>query len=382
MQTHKSSIVDHMEFVFTSLIPVVILFKMMTQKRRGGIFTNKFNKYSPLISLISVKAFATSPLVAFDEVREWKNGLTQELNCHVSVPFTFTFSSESGAKLSYLLPIGSEVEKGQLVAQQQDFYLKQQLTRLENEHTLSASILEHHNAEYTRLQTLKDTLISTTQLEKAKLNKKTTEVELKQLQSQIDELKHRISRLSYFAPTDGVILNTFSEPGEYLNQGDKVLSFASQHDKELTCQLPIATYSQFELASYQLNSVKGSSLNVARVDPNIPNTSQLVQVYLTPIKTPLPYFLGERVKVTMRIESTLLTKLPADSINFENSGNFVWQVNETGNVSKVNIRLHKNLSNYFLVESSLKAGDKIVTQGKSGLIPNQVVALKGSEELL
>ena len=67
-------------------------------------------------------AFLSTPLVKVANIEPWHRGDISIINCQISVPFLTAFSSESGAKLTYLLPKGSEVKKGQLIAEQQNYY--------------------------------------------------------------------------------------------------------------------------------------------------------------------------------------------------------------------------------------------------------------------
>ena len=80
-----------------------------------------------LVTLFSsVSAVASAPLVKVSTVEAWQNGVVNTLNCQVAVQYLTVFASDSDAKLTFLLPKGTEVNKGELIAEQDNYYLQQQ----------------------------------------------------------------------------------------------------------------------------------------------------------------------------------------------------------------------------------------------------------------
>jgi len=333
------------------------------------------NKAILILALVSSSASATAPLVSVASVEPWHQGEVSVINCQISVPFLTAFTSESDAKLTYLVPKGSKVKQGQLIAEQQNFYYLQQLTRLQQQLTISNSTLNFNNNEYNRLLALKDNMVSTANLEKALLTRKQSQAKYKQVSSEINELEHRINRLKFYAPKDGTVVDIFSEPGEYLNQGKKVLSFLSASDKEINCQVPVSQFDRHNQAKFNLLAENKKPLSLTRTNQVVENTSQFVNIYLKNDTAPFPQFLGQRLKVEMSINNEKLTRLPVDGLNLASAGDYVWRLNSEGKVSKVPIKLHTNQSDFFLVESSLRAGEQVITLGKAGLVENQQVEI-------
>ncbi len=333
------------------------------------------NKAILMLALVSSSASATAPLVSVASVEPWHQGEVSVINCQISVPFLTAFASESDAKLTYLMPKGSKVKQGQLIAKQKNFYYLQQLTRLQQQLTISKSTLNFNNNEYNRLLALKGNMVSAAKLEKALLTKEQSQAKYKQVSSDVNELEHRINRLKFYAPKDGTVVDIFSEPGEYLNQGKKILSFLSASDKEINCQIPVSEFNWHNQTKFNLLTANKQLLSLTRTEQVVENTSQFVNVYLKDNTTPFPQFLGQRLKVEMSITNNKLSRLPVDGLNLSSSGNYAWRINNEGKVSKVPIKLHANKSGYFLVESSLSAGEHVVTLGKADLAENQQVEI-------
>ena len=334
-----------------------------------------------LLTTLSLPALAigTDPLVKVAKIKTWQQGDISIINCEVSVPFLTAFSSESDAKLTYLLPKGSEVKKGDLIAEQQNYYYLKQLGRLEQMLAVSTAELEFNSKEFNRLSSL-DNMISATTLENFSLKREQSKGKQQQVISEIDELEHRINRLRFFAPKSGTVVNTYSEPGEYLTQGKKVLSFLPNNEKEINCKVPVAEFSIDKQAVFSLLNDNKKQLNVKRINQVVDNNSQFVNVYLTAQNAEISQFLGQRLKVKMSLASSRLTRLPVDGLNLADTGDFVWQVDKNGKIAKVYVKLISNQSGYFLVESSLKAGDRVITLGKAGLSINQQVDVSSDRE--
>lgn len=326
-------------------------------------------------------ANADEPLVAIADVKAWEKGQIEVINCVVSSPYLKVFSSENNAKLTTLLPKGSHVKKGQLVAKQQDYYLQQELTRLREERAIHQAELNFNRTEFQRLLALKN-VTSEVALESARSQMLKSNASYQKVLSKIEEMEYRLSKLQFFAPEDGTIVDTFSTEGEFLNKGIKILSFLSQEDKELSCQLPAEQYVNSERLTFRLTDDFNTTLNALRVEQTLDASTQLTKVHLKSSGSLAKFFLGQRVKVELQINQPSLTKLPADSLMLSQSGNYVWKVNNQGIVSKVDILVKSNFDDYFVVESKLQPGDKVVTTGKSRLRPLQKVNPKSLDRAI
>jgi len=317
---------------------------------------------------------ATKPsLVSVGLVQSWEKGEVNIVNCQVSVPFLTAFSSENSATLTYLMPKGSDVKKGDLIAQQQNFYYAKELTRLKQQLDISDIELHHSINEYNRLAGLKNNMIAKSQLANSLLKRRQSNAKHQQLNNEISELEYRIERLTFRAPANGVIVETFSEPGEYLTQGTKVLSFLSENEKEINCQIPVAKFARDSHANYNLMESELKPLSLTRVSQVIENKGQFVSVYLKGEASLVSYFIGQRVRVRMSSVNDKLIRLPLDSLNLSNAGDYVWKVDSANKISKVAVKLIANQSGSFLAESLLKAGERVVTIGRSGLVSDQKI---------
>jgi len=326
---------------------------------------------------LPVTAAIKPSLVSVGVVESWNEGEVNIVNCQVSVPFLTAFSSENSATLTYLIPKGSDVKKGELIAQQQNFYYANELTRLKQQLEISDTELKYSISEYNRLTGLKNNMIAKTQLANLLLKRHQSSAKQKQLTNEIAELEYRIDRLAFRAPANGVIVETFSEPGEYLTQGTKILSFLAEDEKEISCQIPVSKFARNKHTNYSLMETNSKPLVLSRVSQLIENKGQFISAYLKSKASLLPYFIGQRVRVRMNTVNEQLIRLPLDSLNLSNAGDYVWKVDSGNKVRKVAVKLIANQSDSFLVQSLLKAGERVVTIGRSGLVSDQQVLVSG-----
>lgn len=330
--------------------------------------------------LCSFMAHANEPMVTVADVKAWNKGQIQVINCEISSPFLTVLSSENNAQLTALLPRGSKVKKGELIARQQDYYLQQELLRLREEKTIHHAELQLYRAEYERLLALK-TLTSKGALDSAYSLMVKSQASYQKAINNIEELEYRLTKLQFFAPEDGTIVETFAQKGEFLSKGRNLLSFLSQEDKELSCQVPAEQFTHGEHLTFSLQN-NNLPLSAVRVEESVELSTQMAKVHLKSSVPLTKLLLGQRVKVELQIKQPSLTQLPADAILLSQNGNYVWKVNQEGVVSKVNVSVKSNHDYYFVVDSLLKPGDKVVTTGKTRLKPRQKVELKSLERAI
>ena len=107
------------------------------------------------------------------------------------MPYLTVFSSESDARLTFLLPKGSEVNKGELIAEQDNYYLQQELQRLEQEQKSSELELTYSADEFKRLSELKANMVSPSKLNNFSLKRDQATLNYDRITNKINELKHQ-----------------------------------------------------------------------------------------------------------------------------------------------------------------------------------------------
>jgi multidrug efflux pump subunit AcrA (membrane-fusion protein) len=348
---------------------------------------NQFDRnkvsFLPVVSVMLFSLHASSvyaaqlPQVKTEQVTAWHQGLVEQLNCKVTSPYLSQFASDTHAKLNFVLPAGSRVKQDTLVAEQDRYYIQKAIEQLQLERSHAQLSAQYNDQEYHRLLALGKELVSPSSINDLALKRDQANNLQRRLKKEIERQQYQGDKLRYFAPADGEVVNLHAAPGQFVNQGETILTFLADSNKEITCELSLQAYwesdgiskSRFQLAS-------GEALINKRISQIVAPDSQVLNIYLSlPEQASTPLFLQQRLKVMMHTGDPDLSRLPLDSLNLHNDGNFVWQLLADTTVNKQLVEVVDSQHQYLLVRSSLKAGDQVITLGKNNLAQDQKVAV-------
>lgn len=308
------------------------------------------------------------PLVKTKPVQAWQAGIEKTLYCQVEVPYHYTVASESQAKLVHALPEGSQVEKGEVLAKQDDEYL--QLALVEKTELLAQQQLQldYNEKEFIRVSELDNLHVTGSELNQLDLLVEQSKSQVIAIKTQIDRLKKQISSLTHKAPADGQVSELTAAIGSFVAEGAPIMQFMATEDKELRCEVPVATFRQsqwLELVQFYLVGSTSNELRLKRVGKNVIAKQQTLPIWLEAEGTSL--FVGELSKVTMRQAEDTLSKVDTSALIFDGKSKYVWRLTENNEVEKTPVSVMTNLTNAFVVKGDVKAGDRLVTVGQTGL---------------
>lgn len=350
------------------------------------------------ISHTAASADAPVPQVKIAAVQAWQQGMSQSMYCVVNTPFVYQAASHSEAELLHILPRGSRVKKGQLIAEQDDFYLKQRLGQLAIEQQLANAELAHAQSEQQRLLVLdRKKLVANAQLNQATLVLTTAQLKLKSLSNEKQTLERRIARLQHRAPFDAQVLSVSGEPGQQLSLGQTVFQLLPVKQKQLECKLPLALAKELNLSNtdgagvqYRLKSqVKGSAeleqtdlggkpgkLSLRQLSQDVDIDTQNLSVYFdyqAGAGEEQELLVGQRVQVEIQQQYNDITRVPYDAVTLDGSSYQLWLLNKDNTVSKINPKVISTTKDFFIVRSPLRAGDQVIVRGQKRLKEQQQV---------
>jgi len=327
----------------------------------------------------------TIKLVEVAKVESWNHGASHTIHCEVETPNTYLLSSHNSARLSWALPEGTQVTQGQLIAEQDGYYITQSIERLKIE-VKSAEVQQEYTAsEYKRIRSLNEQeLVSSSRLNDMQRLSVQANLSKRKLDQQLQELRHREKNLQHYAPVNGQILSMESQPGEYLADGQTILKLQPIDNKELICELPLKKYRQHN----QLNNAKFTlndniELMLDRRTISLKEDSQTLALYLRADKsTQQALLLGERLQVVVSYHSTDISRVPHDALELAGDAYYVWKLSGDQRVNRLAVAIVSTQNNYFLVKSPLQGGDHVITFGKQGLAEQQQVKfnLQGNKD--
>jgi RND family efflux transporter MFP subunit len=345
-------------------------------------------KYISLSALLFPTVIVAAPikLVEVTEVESWNHGATHTIHCEVETPHTYLISSHNSARLKWVLPEGTEVTHGQLIAEQDSYYITQSIERLKIEIESAEVQQEYTSSEYKRIHSLNEqNLVSSSRLNDMSRLSIQAKLSKKKLEQQLQELQHRQHNLQHFSPVNGQILSMESQPGEYLDDGQTILKLQPIDNKELICELPLKKYRQHnQLSTAKFTFNDNTELTLDRTTLSLKEDSQTLGLYLhADESTQRALLIGERLPIQVSYQSLDIARVPHDALELAGDAYYVWKLNEEERVSRLAVTIISTQSDYFLVKSTLQGGDRVVTFGKQGLENKQQVKfnLKSNNEV-
>ncbi|NKC18451.1 efflux RND transporter periplasmic adaptor subunit [Pseudoalteromonas sp. S4498] len=334
-------------------------------------------------SISSVQASAT-PVVKVEEARKWQRGVQKPLYCHADVPFRQQVSSHVSAELTWLLPAGSRVKEGEVLAKQNDFYLKRQLAQLDaNAKAARANYVYSFN-EYDRLSKLDEGgVVSSSELQQHKRDYQTAAEQNEIYAEQYRLVEHQLNNLTHRAPADGVVLSLFGEPGEWVGEGESILVFLPAQQQEVTCRVALDLYQEFnQFEGAKLSLADGTELFLDRDAGLVSSQDQTINLHLKFKHNPPEKFLiGQRYVVDVSMAASNLTKVPYDALTINKNEYYVWRVDQENKVNRVVVKIVDTDKNHSVIQGEIQAGDKVVVKGKIALKDDAQVTINSQGKL-
>ena len=335
-------------------------------------------------SLIQISwAQENIPLVSTGIVEQWKSGDNHTLYCKVQSSHTFEISSHNNARLNWILPIGSQVAKGDVIAKQDNFYLDKEIAGLKLEVSEAETEENYAKQENKRLQGVQNQLVSSSKRNDLARQSKQASLRKQQLNLRLTELEYRKTHLTLVSPNNAQIIDVKAQPGEFLADGQSIATLLPIDNKELSCEVPATLYRTKDAltnSSFILQSTH-HVIELTRKSRVLHKDSQTLTIYLNVINedSSSPLLMGERVQVTALLPAKNLAKVPLDALDIVDNQHFVWRINANNTINKIPVKIISNNDTYLVLQSILIANDQVVTFGKQGLKDNQTIATETKE---
>jgi RND family efflux transporter MFP subunit len=339
-----------------------------------------------LFFMVTFCSLAQATQVKVDYVLPWDKGEQVLLYCTVDVSFKNQISSYAEAELTWALPEGSWVKKGDVLARQNSFYLDRQSKMLAIRIADANSKWDFTRKEYTRLQTLTKGHVAESQLNSVKRQYEEAKYALAEMEQQREVINYRLSKLEHLAPAKGQVSHLLANLGENMAIGQPILLLFATQFKELACSVPLNVYQKFnEHSSKKKLSVKyqfneSYSLSLKRQQASAQKDEQSLRVFLSlPAQLQASLVVGQRLQITMYQQQPNLTQVPFDAMILANEGNYVWRLDEDNKVHKQLVDIVAAQKVSFIVRSKMKSGSRVVVRGKQSVTAGKYVYVVGEQ---
>jgi membrane fusion protein (multidrug efflux system) len=298
------------------------------------------------MQVVSEKFDAVGTIEAIEEIT-----VVSEINAMVvNIPFTE----------------GSQIKKGELIAQLDDSQLAAEVSSAEALYSQSLST-------YNRVKKVVDQNAGTPQdLDDAIAALKVAEANLKLAQA-------RLNKTRIVAPFDGMIGSRRVSVGSFLRTGDTITELANLNEIRINFSAPERFLAELKRGSevvvfspvYPGHEVKGRIIAIEPIIDSDTRTARIVARVQNPGQKFRPG-MSANVSVILSQRLEALT-IPTEAVFANGNQSFVYIVNADSTVAPAPVTLGLQMSDVVEISSGLQEGMKIITAGHQKLFPGAKV---------
>lgn len=316
--------------------------------------------------------------VVLEPVRELSVGQPTVFNAFVRSRNDVLLPATVDGELTSVMPEGSKVKKGEVIARVDDRNLR---LRLQEQQLLAdrAEInVNYLDGEVKRLSQLQEAnLAAKTQLAELVSRRDLAKNDWQVAKSRIAQLEENLDRTLIVAPTDAVVVDRMIEAGEFARRGDSVVRIVNPNSLEVEILVPIAYLNRLDLS--QPIGIKVADVEFAAAVQSLIQVSDrqsqtfglLVDV---PVDAATRIAAGQFADATVAVsEQRRSLFVPRDAVVLRSEGNFVYKVNEENVAQKVDVIVGSGQGNLVSISGELEEGDRVAVRGVESLRDGQSV---------
>lgn len=316
--------------------------------------------------------------VVLEPVREMSVGQPTVFNAFVRSRNDVLLPATVDGELVSVLPEGTRVVKGEVIAQVDDRNLR---LRLQEQQLLAdrAKInVEYLNGEVERLSKLQQAnLAAKTQLAELVSRRDLASNDFQVAISRIEQLQETLDRTQIIAPTNAVVVERLVAAGEFARRGDSVVRIVNPTSLEVEILVPIAYLNRLDLSL-------PITIKVADVEFST-NAQSLIQVSDRQSQTfgllvDVPEDVASRIAAGQFADATVAVSeqrrslfVPRDAVVLRSEGSFVYKINAENVAHRVNVTLGAGQGELVSISGELEVGDRVAVRGVESLRDGQSV---------
>lgn len=286
-------------------------------------------------------------------------------------------SSEVEGQLEDILFVGTQVEKGQRLAQINNEKSEWQLLREEAKLAGLVTDFNFRQSEVERFKVLaSQDNASKTQLQRELASKQMLEQQILSAKADVAEAKRALNDSSIKAPFSGVLAQRHAQLGEFIRIGDPIARLVNQSLIDISVPAPIRH--QDLLSSGMLVRVNYHNgqltLPIRQVvsigDPN----SRMVEVRLDASDSGL--LVGDSVTVFLpKALPSIEVAIPRDALVIKGSQTYIYLVDSESKAQQVSVNVRYADGPWVVLDGDVKPNDLVVIRGAERLQPDSMVSV-------
>jgi len=276
--------------------------------------------------------------------------------------------------------VGSEVDKGQLLATLDPTDLQNQLRARQGDLARVEAQYINAQANARRQQELFDRGVGAqAALDVAVTDLKTTRSSFDQAKASVQQAQDQLSYSELRTDHAAVVTEWKAEAGQVVSAGEQVVTLARPDIKEAVIDLPAPLAEQlhqdvvFKVAS-QLEPSINTTATLRELEPQADSATRTRRARLTLADTPEAFRLGTAISVTLSSATQPRIELPANVLQEADGKTQVWVIDmQNQTVSPHPVTVVSRDSDSIVIAGGVKGGDRVVTAGVHSLKPGQKI---------
>jgi len=274
-------------------------------------------------------------------------------------------SAEQSGQLEWIVEVGAQVEKGQVLAKLDNRHLKLQLAQQQaniSKYLANTEYLTKQKGRLSKLIETNHTAIS--EFERVTKDLAVAKAEVIALQLQIDQTELALEKSELVAPFSGSVSHRYVNEGELLSRGTHVVQLVdTQHlDIKIAAPLTIAPYLVADtkvLVKFQQQLVELPIRTWAQAG------DQQTRTFDVRLKADgLNLLAGSAVTVSLPKNATkLATLVPRDALVIRENETFVMTIDEQDKAQKVDVLVGQGVGQWISVIGKVIEGDEVIIRG-------------------
>ena len=317
----------------------------------------------PLVSIQSAKSQEVSPSI-------WVTG-------DVIARSIAQISSEQSGRLTSIVEVGTEVEKGDIIAKidarHTTLQLKEKAVQIVQQQA-NTSFLEKQLARLSALANKKSTTLI--ELERVKRDLIVAQQRLTELNLQQDQIKLSLEKATIKAPFNGTINRRIVSNGEFISVGQALVELVDPSQIDIKISAPLDVVKHLDKSDKINVKIQGQilAMPVRTWAPAGDLRSRTFELRLD--ASAFSLMSGSAVSVALPTEAPqFATIVPRDALILREQTTHIVKVNEQEQAETIEVIIGNGIGNWIAVKGDISQGDRIVIRGGEGLKTGDAVRI-------
>jgi RND family efflux transporter MFP subunit len=295
-------------------------------------------------------------------------------------------AAEIAGRLISIAEIGSQVHRGDIIAQIDDKTLQNQLKEDQASVNNAKAQLAFLQSEYKRKKALaKQNLSAITDLDKTLSERNVAQGDLTVANAKLAQTQQNLTYSQLKAPFDGLIVQRLSNLGEYVNNGTAIIRLVQTTQLEASVFVPVTSYQYIKqnVSAKKPIAIKSAfgnaNVNIKALVPVADQRSHLMEARLDLSQLNWPVGLNIKVAIANGTSKKVLA-IPRDALILRRDGISIFKVNKDNKTEQISVSVGIGAGEWVEIIGNVTVGDNIIVRGSERLKSGQTVQIKNNNQ--